>query len=262
VIYGDIGNLETCCAACKGIDLVVHIAAVTHALDETSYFDVNVGGTRCLLEACNTNNVDRFILISTSSACDEAGAYGKSKKAAEDLVRASKFNWTIVRPSEIYGNDISEGIGALISLIKRSWLIPIIGNGKYTLSPLLIDDAVQSIYEIIWRDDVDDSIVPLLGPETLEFRSFVYRIIKYFSVRRTVIFVPVWLAKCFVFISVWLRVNTVVPDQIPRLLCDKDQKQYGLTPIESEKFRTLEEGLRVYHDVNDLPTNSTIGSRR
>lgn len=126
----------------KGVDTVVHLAGITHAgksIPEESYDSVNRLATTQLAAAAQKANVRR--LIFTSSIRAQSGpaaphvlteddpprptdAYGRSKLAAEDAIRASGVGHTILRPVLVYGPDVKGNLAALLRLANTPWPLP------------------------------------------------------------------------------------------------------------------------------------------
>ena len=115
----DAPSLE---AASRGVDVVVHNAGRIRAEGEALYDDVNVLGTRNLVEAIQKNapEVRRFVLMSSLAAGGPSprghprseedsdqpiSAYGQSKKRGEEEVKrlGATIPWTILRPCAVYG---------------------------------------------------------------------------------------------------------------------------------------------------------------
>jgi uncharacterized protein YbjT (DUF2867 family) len=122
------------------------MAAVTHADEPTEYFRVNAELTKQLVSACSPSQ--HFIYVSTICADPDGGAYGRSKWLAEEAIRGSRLDYTIIRPSEIYGSRDGEGIDALIALARRVRILPDFRHGgsvKY--APISVQDAAQFIAE-------------------------------------------------------------------------------------------------------------------
>jgi nucleoside-diphosphate-sugar epimerase len=105
-------------ALAEGADVLVHGAAVTRAPRGTMFDAVNVDGTRAVVEAANRAGC-RLLFVSSQAAAGTGrpdrptreddvprpvNAYGRSKLAAETVVRATAaVPWTIARPSSVYG---------------------------------------------------------------------------------------------------------------------------------------------------------------
>jgi uncharacterized protein YbjT (DUF2867 family) len=89
-----------------GSDAVIHIAGVVNAPDRAGFAAGNVAGTGAILDASGTR---RFVHVSSLSAREpQLSNYGWSKREAEALVVASEADWTIVRPTGVYGPGDTE----------------------------------------------------------------------------------------------------------------------------------------------------------
>ena len=245
-ISGDITDPESLDRACQGMDGVLHLAALTHSCNNAEYFRVNREGTQNLINACKRKNVRRFVFISSVAASEDGGAYGLSKLESEDRVCESGLQWIILRPSEVYGPQMKEGIGGLISWIKNLKFIPVVGDGSCCMSPVYIDDVVEAIAQIVMNLDLINQKLNLCGPEIIPFREVIDRLSRFLEVRRNKIFIPIWIAKLGVSLASLMKLGSFTPDQIPRLLCRKDQDISQTATLISYCPRKLEEGLREY----------------
>jgi uncharacterized protein len=126
VIHGELDAPAEWKNALSGVDYLIHCAANASFGGGTSYAKVNVEGTRRLLDAARDagTSLRRFVFVSTIGAIDRrpsdscAGAldenspaaptsdYGRSKLAAEKLVRESRLPFSIVRPAMVVGADM------------------------------------------------------------------------------------------------------------------------------------------------------------
>ena len=239
IFKGDLQNIEYLTKACSGIDTVVHLAALTHSSSSKAYWNINVVGTENLLAACQKNNVKRFIFISSAAASEKAGEYGTSKLRGEERVKSASLDWVILRPSEIYGPNMEEGIGKLISWIKHFPIIPVIGDGSYFLSPVYVGDIVDGMIEVIKNDSLKNKTLNLCGPERFTMNELVDHLAQICRVKRKKFFLPVWLVKLGIaFLSV-VKLNIAFSDQVPRLLCDKDttiNKTQAIIPYNPQKM--------------------------
>jgi len=126
--------------------VVLHMAAVTHADDPADYFHVNAELTKQLVSACSASQ--HFIYVSTICAHPDGGAYGHSKWLAEEAIRSSRLDYTIIRPSEIYGAKNTEGIDALIAVARKVRILPDFRyGGSIKYAPISTQEAADFIAE-------------------------------------------------------------------------------------------------------------------
>jgi len=117
----DYGNEESFSGKLEDIDVFLHLAGLTKSVTPSGYYRVNVDGTATLLGALSRygKGVKHLIFASSTSAngpasspdrpkteedpCTPVSHYGKSKLKAEELIRSSSLNWTIVRLPIVFG---------------------------------------------------------------------------------------------------------------------------------------------------------------
>jgi len=88
----------------RGADAVIHVAGVVNAPDRAGFAEGNIAGTEAVVDAAKGTGVRRFIHVSSLTAREPGlSDYGWSKAGAEHVVEASGLDWTIVRPTAIYG---------------------------------------------------------------------------------------------------------------------------------------------------------------
>lgn len=155
----DLGNAEEVGARLSGCELVVHLAAAQHEMNvpDTHFWNVNVEGTRRMLEASVKAGVRRFVHgstigvygIPTVAEIDERTAtnpeniYGVTKLAGERLVLeyGAKLPITVIRISETYG----PGDRRLLKLFRaiRKGKFFLIGKCDNIHQPIHVDDLVD-----------------------------------------------------------------------------------------------------------------------
>jgi NADH dehydrogenase len=221
---GNLKNPELLARAVSGVEIVVHVAALTKSFRESDYFETNVTGTKNLIEACLEQGVQKIIYVSSLSASLDGGGYASSKLEAEECIKKSGLKWVILRPSEVYGQRADDSINQLIQWVKKYYWVPVIGSGKSKLSPVFIDDVVSAMVLSIFNEELENRIVTLAGPEVLTYNALVDRIAAHFGVKRFKLHLPISLVKFTAMILSKLGINILVPDQIPRLLCEKSYK--------------------------------------
>jgi len=163
-------------ASLEGCTEVVHMAAQTGKARPEQYERVNVEGTRVLLDAARAAGVKRFLFVSSIAACYpelDHYPYGRSKRRAEELVRASGLDWAIVRPTIVMSRRANNwhALAGMASLP----ITPIFGPGTARIQPILAEDLAECMAS--WIDDpsLDRGEYDLGGPEVLTFGEFLRR---------------------------------------------------------------------------------------
>ncbi|MCU6455604.1 NAD(P)H-binding protein [Sphingomonas sp. A2-49] len=161
-IDGALDRPDALAAVCAGADAVVHVAGVVNAPDRAGFVAGNVDGTRAMLAAARAAGVRRFVHVSSLSAREpRLSNYGWSKAAAEALVEASGLDWSIVRPSGVYGPgdmDMRELFRAAkfgIALLPPRGAVSLVAVAD--LARLLLTLATQAVPPAVY--EVDDGHV-------------------------------------------------------------------------------------------------------
>jgi nucleoside-diphosphate-sugar epimerase len=159
---GDCNDKSSLAEAVKGVDQLFHLAGVTKAVEERTYFEVNALGTENLIHACLEHNphLQKFIYLSSQAAagpcqnedkkkesdrCEPVSPYGQSKRMGEDfaLAHAHELPLLILRPSAVYGprdRDIYTFFKLLSKRIK-----PCLSGQEQRISLCYVQDIVQAI---------------------------------------------------------------------------------------------------------------------
>lgn len=105
-VPGALDDADGLAALVDGADAVIHIAGVVNAPDKAGFVAGNIEGTRAVVAATGTR---RLVHVSSLSAREpQLSIYGWSKREAEAIVTQSDSDWTIVRPTGVYGPGDTE----------------------------------------------------------------------------------------------------------------------------------------------------------
>lgn len=143
-----------------GCDQVIHLAGV-FSNDFDCLINVNVSGTRNVVDACKKNSVQRIIFSSTGAVYGEPlhngisleddvlspnTLYGLSKLYAEEYLRFSGVNFVVFRFPNVYGVGNEKGvIYHFLQSIDKSKKVTIFGSGEQKRNFLFVTDAVSAI---------------------------------------------------------------------------------------------------------------------
>jgi uncharacterized protein YbjT (DUF2867 family) len=157
----------------RGVDTIVNAAGLLRGPDLDV---VHRAMPKALYAAAEQSGVKRVVLISAISARpDVATDYSRSKLAGETALRASALDWTILRPSLIYGDGSYGGTSLMRGLAGLPVATPIPGDGGFAFTPLHVRDLARTV-----RIACEGYIPPLqtlepVGPQTLTLRDMLGR---------------------------------------------------------------------------------------
>ena len=173
VVNGDIRNFEEILKETEEQEILIHLAAKISVsqsiLNPSETFEVNVDGTKNVLEACKKNNVKKIVIASSAAVYGEGDSrmklkentktspispYGKSKlKMEQEIEKNNKIDCIILRFFNIFGiGQIPEYAGVItkfIEMISSNKPLEIFGDGMQTRDFVSINDVVESIYDAI-----------------------------------------------------------------------------------------------------------------
>ena len=252
---GDVTDYDSIAGAVEGQDAVVNLVALSPLFEpkggNVMHDRIHRGGTRNLVRAAEDGGVERFVQLSALGAdADGDTAYIRAKGEAEAIVRDSGLDWTIFRPSVVFG----EG-GEFVSFTKRLKgmfapgvpLYPLPGGGKTRFQPIHVEDLVPMLVAALEDDEHVGETYEVGGPETLTLRQVTDLVYEAENKGVTIVPLPMPLAR------IGLGVLGAVPgfpmgsDQYRSLkfdntTADNDVAAFGVDPAE---LTTLGEHLGV-----------------
>jgi NADH dehydrogenase len=216
LITADIRDRDGLAWAMVGTTAVVHLAAIAIERRGQSYEEVNAAATARLVRAALETGVHRFVHMSQNGASSSSPSrFLRSKGLAEDRVRESALEWTVLRPSVIFGPE-DEFVNVLARLVRLSPLVfPLPGGGRARFQPIAVGDVARAIGEALDRSMTIGGVYPLGGPAALTLRQMVERILVAMGERRLLVSVPVSALRPLVAAGAQLLPN---PPVTPGLL--------------------------------------------
>lgn len=146
VCCGDVTEAATLVDALAGCTAVIHLVGIIREFPgQGSTFErLHVEATRNVLAAAQAQGVRRYLHMSANgSGPAGTSAYHRSKWQGECAVRDSGLDWTIFRPSLIFGKG-GEFVTMLADLIRKLPVVPVIGDGQYRMQPVAVAQVAES----------------------------------------------------------------------------------------------------------------------
>ena len=167
---------------------------------------IHTQGTRSVVDAAVRNGVKRYVHMSALGTRPNAiSRYHQTKFAAEQYVRASNLDWTIIRPSLIHGPK-GEFMEMDAKWAKRKappfLFMPYFGAGPLglggagLLQPVFVDDVARAFVDALEKPHTVGEIYPLGGPDQLTWTGLHHTASRHIvGTKRWVVAIPVWKAK-------------------------------------------------------------------
>lgn len=172
-------------AAMVGVDVVYHLAGVERGSGYVSLEQVDIQGTRTLVQAASDARVDRIFFVSHLGA-DRASAYRvlRAKGIAEDFIRRSGIDYTIFRSAIVYGpqDGFTTGLARLLHALPSIFLVP--GDGKTLLQPLWVEDLATCLTWALDDPTTRNNTYEVGGPEYFTFNEILEMVMQTIGIRR------------------------------------------------------------------------------
>jgi uncharacterized protein YbjT (DUF2867 family) len=185
----DPGVLATAFAGC---DAVAHCAGINREIGSQTFQRIHVDGTRNVVEAAQRAGVRRIALMSFLRARPACGSpYHESKWAAEEIVRSSGLDYTIVKAGMVYGR----GDHMLDHLSHAFYTLPIlatVGLKQKAIRPLAVDDLVHVLHAALVNGRLARQTIAITGAEELYLSDAARRVAQVLGRRIWIFPAPLW----------------------------------------------------------------------
>jgi len=222
-----LANIDATAEHLRGCKTVVHLIGSVAPKKGVALSDLHVGQTRNLVEACRLANVGRLVMVTTLGARSDAdNIYQSTKSAAEEVVKASGLNYTILRPPLLIGRTFGQRDSKLVrryrEMIVGKKVVLLINGGKNKLQPLFIDDIVSAICKCLANEGgCERAVLEVGGPEVIDMRQFVEMLMETCKLHKPIVSLPPMLATvAAAFCELIQDVPMVSSDQVKLALAD------------------------------------------
>lgn len=210
VIIGSVTDSAAVERSMRGVEFVFHLAAAFRELNvpNSFYDEVNVGGTRVVMEAALRAGVWKFVYCSTcgvhgnvdhppaseDAPIQPADYYQRTKYEAEPLVRKlgqGRMETVVVRPAAIYGPGDPERFFMIFKRVSKG-TFPMFGSGRTLYHPLYIDNLVDSFLLCMPRGAGDGRDYLIADQEYYPIEHIVREVARALGVEVRIPHYPVW----------------------------------------------------------------------
>lgn len=281
VIRGDLLDTNSLIKACKGVSVIFHLAAKADMDKDVyqPYYQINVKGTKNLVEACSSK-LKKFVFYSSILAVGLPNtnelltekhqgtprhSYGKSKKEAEEylmsLYRSKRFPATIIRPTTVYGPRETAVQYFLFKMIQEGKFI-MIGKGNNLMAYVYVKNLVDATIGAARSNKTDGEIYFINDKKPYQFKDVIAAIYKILDKKTPKIYIPFWLAYLsaafFQFFCKLIGIKPLIyPSRVKTMVLkyaysiEKAQQDFGYNP-KYDLLKGIEETCNWYKNNSML----------
>ncbi len=207
LIDGDIASPDTIRTALSGADAVIYNIGILREFPSSgvTYEALHFEGARRAMDAAEEVGVRRFLLMSANGVKADGTGYQLSKYMAEQYLKTTALDWTVFRPSVLFGEPRGrmEFATQLYRDIVRSplpaplfyeGLLPV-NAGEFRMSPVYVKDVASVFVQALDMPETAGHIFALCGPASLSWKEILKTIADAVGITKRGFPAPVLLLK-------------------------------------------------------------------
>jgi NADH dehydrogenase len=233
VVPGDVTDPVSLQGAVQGCSAVVHLVAIRRGRP-ADFERVMAQGTRNLLAVAQEAGVRRFVHMSaagTSEHTAQVVPYFRAKWESERAVADAELDWTIFRPSFVFGRD-GGVLPLFVRQVRYSPVVPVIGAGLNRVQPIWVEDVARFFADALDSPEASRRSFGLGGPDVVTWNELYERIAKVLGKRRARVNLPTGL----------VRIGARLTERLPA------------APITQDELAMIEAGDNVADDTAAVET--------
>ncbi len=225
IIEGDVLIPDTFSGKFADCDAVYYIPGLIREIPKLgiTFKKIHFEGARNIINELVRLGIKRFILMSANGVRQNAPTdYLVTKYQAEEYLKESKLEWTIFRPSVVFGDE-DKGRENFVTVIKDLFnktplVVPIIGNGNYKFQPISIVNLTDIFIKCLDKPESRYKTYHLCGPEVYSYNELVDIISKIINKKKIKIHIPVIVMRIITSLMSSYKWYPVTNSQISMLL--------------------------------------------
>ncbi|MEK6684084.1 MAG: complex I NDUFA9 subunit family protein [Nitrospirota bacterium] len=210
---GDLTEPSGLRAGLKEYEAVVHLVGIIVEKGRSTFERIHAQGTADLVRAATEAGIRRFVHMSAlGSRPNAVSRYHQTKYQAEKTVIQSGLDWTIFRPSVIFGPG-DQFVNLLARIIRLAPVIPIVGQGTSRLQPISVRNVASCFALAIGNPLSYRKAYDLGGPQALTYNQIGQIIADVLEKKKKAVHIPVPLVKPVALISEWFLPNPPITQE-------------------------------------------------
>lgn len=246
---GDVKDPASLRRAMAGVDVVISaVQFPNHPVENPrkghTYMAVDGEGTVNQVEAAKDAGVKRFIYVSGAGTRQgQTYPWFQAKLKAESAVQRSGLAWTIFQPSWVYGPG-DRSLNKFVTFARRLPIVPVIGDGKTRVQPVLVDDLAEVIAASVTEPRAVGKVYQVGGPQELTMDEIIQAMLRVMGKRRPLVHHPSWFMKLVTAPMALLPAPPLSPAAVDFVLMEEPVDNRALLEDFPIQLTPLAEGLR------------------
>jgi len=208
LVVGNLEDVDVWAETLIGADALISVAHIQYA--------------PFVIEACQRVGISRVVFLSSTWRFSKVMTpVVASVIRGEEAVESSGLDYTILRPTMIYGPGDDRNISRLRALIKRWPIMPVFGSGEQHVQPVFVGDVAKGVVDALFCDEAIGKRFELGGGSVLTYNEMIDVLSN--SVER-------------------LLVKVHIPISIGLLLAFLGNRLFSQFPIQEDQIRRMKEG--------------------
>ena len=226
-------------------EAIIYLVGIIRERGGQSFQQAHVDGVRHSLQAAKAAGVRRFVHMSALGARLGTGSrYFETKAQGEELVRSSGLEWTILRPSLIFGPGDDFFGGTLRGLVQApAPFIPQIGDGHFPFRPVWVGDVAAAFEQSLGLERAIGVSCDLVGPKEYTFRQLLLLVREWLGSHKPLLPIPLALMNLVVPLISPLPFSPITQDQYLMLKAGNTADPAPMRDIFRLEERSLETEL-------------------
>lgn len=220
IVQSSLDNVDQLTKAFVGCKAVAHCAGINREIGDQTYARVHVEGTRKVVDAARKGGVEKIVLMSFLRARPECGSpYHESKWEAEEIVRSSGLDYTIIKAGVVYGRG-DHMLDHLSHALHTLPFFGLVGLEEKSIRPLAVEDLVHVMRAALVDRRMKRQTIALLGPEEIYLSEAVRRVAEVVGKQPLMIRMPICFHQMLANFCEWTMTVPLVSLAQVRILSE------------------------------------------
>ncbi len=201
------------------------------------------GYVKNFIEALRKCNVKRTVFISSTTVLIPTDIKVKKDKIkSEEYIRNSGLDYTVLRPSMIYGADGDNNFSKMLKFIRKKRFFVVFGSGENMIQPVYVEDVAKAVTGVLENSKTIKKIYELAGKYPLKYNEMLKIVRMKSNLPFKIIKLPIGISKFAVSIyKQIMKKSDLDTDQIERMKIDKvypyneAANDFGYSPVSFEE---------------------------